>query len=48
MPIAVSRRHFMGGLAATLGVIGHADGLTASPAPATRPKRSRPRLGLAE
>ena len=47
MPIAVSRRHFMGGLAATLGAIGHADGVTAAQAPASR-THLRPRIGLAE
>lgn len=48
MSIAVSRRHFMGGLAATLGVIGHAEGMSSAQAPASRPAHSRPRLTIAE
>jgi histidinol-phosphate aminotransferase len=46
MPTEVSRRHFMGGLAATLGVIGSAE--TFAQAPATAAKRTRPRLAPAE
>ena len=42
----LSRRHFIGGLAATLGVIGAADDARLAQSP--RPARSRPRLTLAE
>ena len=48
MSIAVSRRHFMGGLAAGLGVAGHVEGWTFAQAPETPPARSRPRLSLEE
>jgi histidinol-phosphate aminotransferase len=48
MTTEVSRRHFMGGLAATLGVLSAADAASETQAPATQPTRSRPRLGLTE
>ena len=46
MADVVSRRHFIGGLAATIGVIGATEG--AALAQSARPARSRPRLTLAE
>ena len=46
MPTDVSRRHFMGGIAATLGVVGSTQPF--AQAPVTTVKRVRPRIGLAE
>jgi histidinol-phosphate aminotransferase len=45
----VSRRHFVGGLAAALGYVGtHGDVTTAGQASAPRPPRSRPRFSIDE
>ena len=46
MSLTVSRRHFMGGLAATVAVLGGAEDATSAQAPART--RSRPRLSLQE
>src|SRR5687767_2284695 len=46
MAFPVSRRHFMGGLAAALGVLGAHD--AGAQTTTARPARSRPRLSLAE
>ena len=49
MSTTVSRRHFVGGLAAALGYIGtHSTIPVAGQTPAARPARRRPRLSLAE
>src|SRR5262245_33431320 len=48
MSAAVSRRHFMGGLAATLGAIGALEDADFAQQPAKQPTRSRPRIPLAE
>ena len=49
MSTTVSRRHFVGGLAAALGYIGtHTTIPLAGQTPAARPPRRRPRLSLAE
>lgn len=47
MSIAITRRHFVGGIAATLGVLGTSKRASGKQAPATR-ARSRPRIPLAE
>jgi len=49
MSTTVSRRHFVGGLAAALGYIGTQAGIPAAgQTPAARPVRRRPRLSLEE
>jgi histidinol-phosphate aminotransferase len=49
MATTVSRRHFVGGLAAALGYFGtHGDVTVEAQAPAARPVRSRPRFSLDE
>jgi histidinol-phosphate aminotransferase len=49
MSTPVTRRHFVGGLAAALGYVGtHGDVTVAGQTPATRPARSRPRFSVDE